>query len=402
MKKTRSFKFGLIALVGILLASFQVQRFASKTVQPLTTKGAKPAVAGRDYTALYTIVSPGNGKSTASVNPLAIREDGSAIISYVPPGATERLAVQSRLGIQNGTSRTWFPIQKGSKPRNAFEAVSSGKSIFWDETPNTNLALDWRLFSLAAGQHVPTLIADSFDLLKTTNIPSPVGEHMLATDGSNVWWTMVYPSSKDPYGWGYRIMVRDIGARKPLKIAVDKAKSPVAIARGLIYARSKDVDPNMASNRYEFRLLKNGVDTLITAGSLAKDEYLSSSCASDTLLAWTVGSVNSQPLNPNYVVPDGHLHVIKLATKAQQVVTLSDSATGMSLGCGTNFVAWGDGTGAGDGGQYVMNVPSGKIWKVGSAPGLSEVRVAGNYLAWTLPIPSDGAAPTRVVKWHGV
>lgn len=403
MNKTRLFRFSVIALVGLLLASFQVQRFASKTVQLLTTKGAKPAVAGRDYTALYTIVSPGNGKSTASVYPLAIRKDGSAIISYNPPLAlaTGDQATQSQLGIQNGTSRTWFPIQKGSKPRYAFEAVSNGKSIFWGETPNTNPDLDWRLFSLAAGQHVPTVIADSFDLLKTTEIPSPPGSHMLATDGSNVWWTMVYPSSKNPNGWGYRIMVRDIGARKPLKIAVDKANSPVAIARGLIYARSKDVDPSMKSNRYEIRLLKNGVDTLITSGTLTKDQHISSLCASDTLLAWGVGAVSTSKVILNGE-PFGHLHVMTLATKVQKILSLNNSAVGLSIGCGTNFVAWGNGSGYADGGQYVMNVPNGKIWKLGSNPGLSEVLVAGNYLAWTLPIPSGGTAPTRVVKWHGV
>ncbi len=402
MKKTRSFKFGLIALVGILLASFQVQRFASKTVQPLTTKGAKPAVAGRDYTTMYTMVSPGNGKSAASVVIRALRPDGSAVISYNPPGVHGDQPGQGQVGIQNGKSRTWFPIQTGSKPRQIFEAVAHGKSVVWGETESTTMSLDWRLFSVTTGQQVPKLLGNSFDLVKSNDVSLPPGFRMLATDGANVWWVMAIPTSKSPTGGGEKIVVRDIGARKPMKIAVDHGMLPVSISRGLVYVRSKDVDPSMTSSRYEIRLLKNGVDTLITGGSLAKDEHILSSCASDTLLAWTMDSVNSQPLNPNYVVPHGHLHVIKLATKVQQVVTLSDSAGGMSLGCGTNFVAWGNGSGYADGGQYVMNVPSGKIWKLGSNPGISEVLVAGNYLAWTLPIPSGGIAPTRVVKWHGV
>jgi len=246
------------------------------------------------------------------------------------------------------------------------------------------------------------MLADSFDLLKTDDIPWPPGVRMLATDGSNVWWVMVYPNSKSANGWGARIMVRDIGARKPLKIAVDQAKLPSAIARGLIYVRSKDVDPSMPLNRYEIRILKNGVDTLITTGSLAKDELIFSSCASNTLLAWTVGSVSYSRLNPN-VGPDGHLHVMTLATKAQRIVTLSDSASGSSLGCGTNFVAWGNGSGRGDPGQYVLDVPSGKILKLGSLLGISAVLVAGNILAWALPLPSGSkTAPWKVVKWHGV
>ncbi len=402
MNKTRSFRFGLIALVGILLASFQGQSFASNTNTALSTKGAKPAGAGRDYTALYTIVSPGNGKSGTSVGPLAIRKDGSAIISSNPPGVHGNLLAQGQLGIQNGKSRTWFPIQSGSKPRQIFEAVASGKSIFWGETPNTDMALDWSLFSATVGQPVPKLIADSFDLLKSTEIPWPPGMQMLATDGSNVWWVMVYPTSKSQSGWGARIMVRDIGARKPMKIAVDRAMMPTAIARGFVYARSKDVDPSMKSNRYEIRLLKDGVDTLISSGSLTKDQHISSLCASDTLLAWGVGAVSTSKVILNGE-PFGHLHVMTLATKVQRIVSLGNSALGLSLGCGTNFVAWGNGSGAGDAGQYVMNVPSGKIWKLGSNQGLSAVLVAGNYLGWALPIPSGvQTANWRVVKWHGV
>lgn len=400
MDKTRSFRFGLIALVGLLLASFQGQSFASKTVVPLTTKGAKPAVAGRDYTTMYT-VDP-HGKSGASIGILTIREDGSAVISNNPPGVHGSLIAQGQLGIQNVKSRTWFPLQTGLKPRQIFEAVASGKSVFWGETPSTDMSLDWRLFSVTAGQRVPTLIADSFDLLKTNEIRYPPGVQMLATDGSNVWWVMVYPTSKSPNGWGARIMVRDIGARKPLKIAVDQAMMPTAIAEGLVYVRSKDVDPGMSSSRYEIRLLKNGVDTLINSGPLAKDEHISSLCASDTLLAWGVGSVSTARVNPNGE-PYGHLHVMTLATKAQRIISVSNSALGLSIGCGTNFVAWGNGSGSGDAGQYVFNLGSGKISKLGTLQGLSAVYVAGNILAWALPIPSGvKTAPWRVVKWHAV
>ena len=400
MNKTRLFRFAVTAAVGLSLATFQGQSVASKLVPPLTTNSAKPAIAGRDYTTLYTMVSPGNGKSGASVGPLAIRKDGSAVISKNPPGVHGNLISQGQVGIQIGTTRTWFPIQTGSKPRQAFEAVTHGKSVFWAETPNTDMSLDWRLFSMPAEQRVPKLIADSFDLLKTNEIPWPPGMRMLATDGASVWWVMVYPSSKSSFGWGARIMVRDIGARKPLKMAVDKAMLPVAISSGLIYVRSKDVDPTMTSSRYDIRLLKNGVDTLITSGLLTKGQHISSLCASDALLAWGVGAVSTSSTDFTGR-PYGHLHLMTLATKAQRVVNLSNSAVGLSLGCGTDFVAWGNGSGSGDPGQYVLNVASGKIWKLGSLQGLSAVLVAGDILAWALPFDSK-TAPWRVVKWHGV
>lgn len=401
MKKTRSFRFGVIALGGLLLASFLVQSFASKTVQPLTTKGVKPAVAGRDYTTLYTIVSPGNGKSAASVVIRSLRPDGSAVISYNPPGVHGDQPGQGQVGIQNGKSRTWFPIQTGSKPRQIFEAVAHGKSVVCGETESTTMSLDWRLFSATTGQQVPKLLGNSFDLVKSSDVSLPPGFRMLATDGANVWWVMANPTSKSPTGGGEKIVVRDISARKPMKIAVDHGMLPVSISKGLVYVRSKDVDPSMTSSRYDIRLLKNGVDSLITSGLLTKGQHISSLCASDTLLAWGVGAVSTSSTDFSGK-PYGHLHLMTLATKVQRVVNLSNSAVGLSLGCGTNFVAWGNGSGSGDAGEYVLNVPSGKIWKLGSNPGVSEVLVAGNYLAWTLPIPSGGTAPTRVVRWHGV
>ncbi len=399
MNKTRVLRIGVVAVVGLLLASFQGQSVASKLTLPLTTKGAQPAVAGRDFMTMYT-VDP-HGKSGASVGVLAIRDDGSAVISNNPPGVHGNLIAQAQVGIQIGKSRTWFPIQTGSKPRQTVEAVAGGKSVVWGETKSTDMSLDWRLFSETAGQNPPKALGDSFDLMKIDEMRYPPGVRMLATDGSNVWWVMVYPNLKSPNEWGAKIMVRDIGARRPLKIAVDRAKLPSAIAGGLIYVRSKDVDPSMPFNRYEIRIVKDGVDTLITAGSLAKDDQIFSSCASNTLLAWAIGSMRVSRLNPN-VGPDGQLHVMTLATKAQRIVTLSDSASGSSLGCGTNFVAWGNGSGRGDPGQYVLDVPSGKIWKLGSAFGLSDVLDAGNILAWALPIPSGETAPWLVVKWHAV
>ena len=68
--------------------------------------------------------------------------------------------------------------------------------------------------------------------------------------------------------------------------------------------------------------------------------------------------------------------------------------------CADAFVAWGNGSGNGDPGQYVVDVPSGKLWKLGASPGISAVRAAGTMLAWTLPPKAQEAAPIRVTKWH--
>lgn len=372
-----------------------------KSIQLLTTRAAQTAVEGREYTTLYT-VDP-HGKSGARVGVPTIRDDGSAVIENVPLAGPGEFLTQSQVGIQRGQSRTWFAPQTGSQPRQAIQVAAHGQFIVWLETKSTDLFyLDWKMYAARVGQRQPTLLADSFALLKSDEIPYPPGVKTTTTDGVHAWWTMVYPTKKAPRGWGARIMVRDVGAVGSLKVAVDRAKLPVAIARGLVYVRSKDVDPSMTSNHYEIRLLKNDVDSLISSGPLTGDQAVSSICASDTLLAWAVHSSSGSPQNPNDVM-GGKLHVMTLATKVQRIIRLEDPAWGLSMGCGTSFVAWGNGSGNGDPGQYVLDVPSGKIWKLGTLRGISMVHVAGDKLAWALPQKSaQDAVPWKVVKWHGV
>ncbi len=382
----------------ILLATFQGQSFASKITSSLTTKNAQPAVAGRDYTNLYT-VDPGSRANT-TIALLAIGEDGSGVIGkypYIPPNLSQ---AQGQVGIQIGTKRTWFPMQSGAKPRGVFAAAAGGKAVVWGETKSTSFNLDWRMYAMTPGQKAAKLLGDSFDLIKTDDITMPPGVNWLTTDGKSAWWEMAYPSSKSTHGWGARIMVRDLAARTPLKIAADHAMLPASTARGLFYFRSKFVDPSMPANRYEIRLLKAGVDTLITAGPMTKDELTFSMCASNTILAWEVGVVAAARPNPK-LGPNGHLHVMMLPSKVQRIVSLDNSGLGLSLGCGTDFVAWASGSGDGDTTQYVMNVPRAKIWSLGQATWVGYVHVTGNFLAWLLP-SKGGSAPWRVAKWHAV
>ena len=367
---------------------------------PLTTHGARTAVEGRDYTALY-MVDP-HGSSGARVGVLALRDDGSAVIGSSPRPASGALIAQSQVGVQTGQSRMWLPAQTGPHPRQAIAAAADGQSLVWLETKSTDLFYqDWKVFAARAGQRQPTLLGDSFDLTKTDEIPPPPGVKYITTDGVHAWWTMTYRTGKGNPAWGARIMVRDIAGHEPLTTAVDKAKLPAATGGGVAYLRSTDVDPAVPANRYDIRLRHAGADTLVTSGPLAKDEQVSTMCASDTLLAWAVRSPEAPPDNPPEHSTGGRLHVMTLATKVQQTIELDDDAWSLDLSCGDTFIAWGNGSGNGDPGQYIVDVPSGKLWKLGESPGISAVRAAGTMLGWTLPPKAQESAPWRVTKWHG-
>ena len=406
-----TFKFAAAALVGLTLTACQGSVGTPSTISSgtpktsptrselLTTRGAQTAVEGRDYTTLYT-VDP-RGKSGARIGVLTIRDDSSAVIANDPLGAPADSIVQSQVGIQSGHSRKWFPIQTGSRPREAFEAATHGQSVVWiEETQVMRASVDRKVFAIRAGQNKPTLISDASDLAKSDVIPTSPGGNLITTDGVHAWWVLTY-STKTQRGWGARIVVRDLAGHESITTAVDKARNPIATRGGIAYIRSNDVAPGMSANRYEIRFRHGQTDTLITSGPLVKDEQVSAMCATDTLLAWAVRSPSGTREHPDPVV-GALLHVMTLATKAEKIVQLDDRAGGVSLGCGDTFVAWGNGSGNGDPGQYVLDVSTNKIWKLGELRGISAVLTAGSILAWALPPKSaQEAAPWRVTKWHG-
>jgi hypothetical protein len=80
-------------------------------------------------------------------------------------------------------------------------------------------------------------------------------------------------------------------------------------------------------------------------------------------------------------------------------------AGGSSVRLTDRYLAFGSGSSSGDGGQYVLDRSSGRLWKVGDAPGHSLVLASprGDYLGWTIPTPSPPPHPYRmqVVRWTG-
>lgn len=406
-----TFRFSVVSLVVLTLTACQGNAGSSSTILSsrtkapatgsglLTTRAAQTAVEGRDYTTLYT-VNP-HGKSGARIGVLTVRADSSAVIANDPLGAPADSIAQSQVGIQSGNARNWFPIQTGSRPREAFEAATHGQSIVWvEETQVMRASVDRKVFAIRAGQSKPTLISNSTDLSKSDVIPTSPGGNLITTDGVHAWWVLTYPT-KTPHGWGAQIIVRDLAGHEPITTAIDKARNPIATRGGIAYIRSNDVAPGVSANHYEIRFRHGESDTLITSGPLAKDEQVSAMCATDTLLAWAVRSPGGTREHPDPLV-GALLHVMTLATKTEKTVQLDDRAAGMSLGCGNTFIAWGNGSGNGDPGQYVLDVPSGKIWKLGELQGISAVLVAGSILAWALaPKSAQEAAPWRVTQWHG-
>ena len=101
---------------------------------------------------------------------------------------------------------------------------------------------------------------------------------------------------------------------------------------------------------------------------------------------------------------DGTLFVWNPQTNTATEVALEGAGTGMIVVSGPRRVAWGNGGGNGDAGEYVLDLASGKLWRVGEAAGLSVIYASGDYIAWSKLgiLPAEPKLNKLLVaKWIG-
>ncbi|MBE7701020.1 hypothetical protein H9623_11990 [Oerskovia sp. Sa1BUA8] len=99
---------------------------------------------------------------------------------------------------------------------------------------------------------------------------------------------------------------------------------------------------------------------------------------SPEVLVWAVAS-GSEPDGMTTV--DAQLYVMDRTT---QVTTIIDTGTDWfgPVSLSGDVLAWGAGSGNGDTGEYLHYVGTNAIYKLVDAPGLSDVVVRGDVIAW--------------------
>jgi hypothetical protein len=258
------------------------------------------------------------------------------------------------------------------------------------ETESTALETnDWVVFAHRHGHTVR--LGSSAEFVPGGPPPPAAGfERLMATDGRTAWWAYTLQ-------WkGIGPIVTNIAAApvtggRP-RMVVRRANFPVTDRGGLLYVRDSVVLPQMG-DRFEIRFLgATGKDVLVRGGDVQHGEDITGLCASANVLAWAVFSPKDNP--------GARLYVQQRSTGRIRTIQLRDGGGSMDLGCGDDFVAWGNGSGSGDASQYVFQT-NGKLFRLGRSPGISGALVAGRYVAWTLPpTRSTEPAATRIVRWR--
>ncbi|MBW3086910.1 hypothetical protein KEM60_03139 [Austwickia sp. TVS 96-490-7B] len=317
---------------------------------------------------------------------LALASTGRVLAFHATRSEGQRLGRGHAVLIDKSGHRD-LPEDLAGPPRQAVSATSAGGRFVWRETSSTRMDdEDWRI--MASDDNVsPLMIGDSQSSAKA-GLLSPVlpdSDASLATDGTSAYWTAGTPAAPGTRPGPSRLFAAPVDGNTAPRVLARSVFSPVWDGSRLL---AVDADP--ALDRHEVHLTSidraTGARHPIPGPRLRDRESLSSFCAGPEMVAF--GLAGPDPGRGRLIVRrNGQDLDVPLAGGNAHVV------------CGTGFVAWGNGSGQGDPGQYLLDLRrKPMVYRLGEVPGLSVVRAAGSFLAWTLPAPRGTVNPSRIAR----
>ncbi|WP_203823837.1 hypothetical protein [Actinoplanes palleronii] len=350
--------------------------------------------AGRRYQETSRV--PGLlGKSP--VSKLALTSAGDTVIATAPPDLTTGGEVKikqntvSLLG-PGGRRDLSLPPVRGAAPRQAIYAAARGDAVAWLETPSTDLyGGDWSVFAATGG--TTRLLGTSSGVAPGGHVPAPPGSAAPVLGDEFAYWPTAVPAGrKDQFGLA--IAGRRLDGTGPMRIVVRDAGRPAADGKNLYYVRTTMFAPAFAENRYEIRLVDaTGADRVAAAGRLRKGEEVSALAADAGTVSWIVTSADEED-------EQARMYAWDAAANTAVQVNLADRGLSTEISASGRVLAWGNGSGNGDGGMYLLDLGAEPaLFRLGEAQGLSYAFVAGDHLAWSVmgDDPQDPAGNVLVV-----
>ena len=375
---------------------------APGSVRKLDTANAKLAQAGREY---VDVADPPTTGPRGEIHVKDLIDDGATVVSTQPRATSDDGGLrlyQSTVGTLRGTTFTPFPQPEAGPARSAVYLDSAGRYTAWTETTSTSLdEFDWKVFLQDANTGKTRKLGDSRDIAPVRPV-SARGESDPTVGEREVYWAATAPRNNKE-GFDDLILGAPLDRPERMRTVVVGGYYPAADGADLLYVSSTHLDRNEAyagrpatkgTDRYEIQRLRNGQTTTLASGTLTGDQSISGLTAHHGTVAYTL-SRNPTATTSTLVLlePDGKRTNIRMHHNGGSSVQLTD-----------RFLAWGSGSSNGDAGQYLLDRPSGQLYKLGEAKGLSLMysSPSGEFLGWTVP----PASPNRqflvqLVRWTG-
>ncbi|WP_155859352.1 hypothetical protein [Cellulomonas sp. KRMCY2] len=354
---------------------------------------ARSAVEGVDYDPVL--------QTPAGLNmfTLALTPGGDLVSVMIPEGQYDGgdvILKSSQLGTYDGEFVRWpstADLIPDDNPRQIFAATEDEGTVTWAET--ASIALDssnWRIFAREDGGE-PVLVAASEEVYPG-RMPILTGDVAPLVHDGRVYWATPAPSAADGASFHMQVMSRPADGSGSLTVEAQGVAQPAVNDHGLYVARTLRDDPTLAGGTATVEIVDGAggsLPVLVVAGD--QGVTIVSLVADRERIAFVA-------IGPG--VTGGTVYVVDPVAGAVTAVATPDSAFLPALAlCGDRLVMTSaDGSGAGDEPVYVLDVPSSDLARVDVPLNYSEVKCAGDMIAWrTLP-DLQGTALTTVVSWN--
>lgn len=349
-----------------------------------------------------------------SASPLAIGAGGDVLVVINPEvrtGTELPIIGQSTLEWWHGGRRRVASDGKTTRvgpASQAFQASACGTPPVWLETHSVTLdRQDWRIWTRLPGQTRPTSLGSSAKMLPG---PDPAPARGLATPVSNgkvaYWPIMRGVKGKNQTAIAGRSLV---GSMRPRVYAVNGILPQVRANGDLLFLRRHDEDPQVPVDEVQVRKVSRGTETLVRTIKIRPKTEANSFAAhgnrlaiavhdttpfdpkgtlDSTLLAWTEPALNTASGSRT---PSG---------SATEVIRVHQHGNGPALAFAGDYLVWGNGSGSGDGGQYILDIALRQVYRLSSNPGLSYVYTCGSNLAWTTVGKGNAMGDFVAANWR--
>jgi hypothetical protein len=337
-----------------------------------------------------TVLTPGTDPGL-SFNGLS--EDGSVLALSVSraPADADHQVITGTTSIGYWKASRFVPVATSGREsrgplqgrlRQVGQVVQAGHRLLWTESPSTDLAFnEWSLRSVDTTTGKIHEIAHSAYLKPGGRIPDVVGGTYPVVIGDWVYWATAVPRSADAQpdkrgDWSFDIQRTRLDGRAPVETVARNAVMPAALDGALVYASYRLSAPNV----YEIHrqdVVDTAQDRVLVKGYRSGTSWLSNLAASGSLVVWTAQSTSlgakEDDKGANGPTP-GELFVLDTSSgQVTRVITQDSAAINGSISFTRRGVVWGNGSGSGDPGEYVLDLVAGRIQKLGECEGLSRV-----------------------------
>ncbi|WP_408898542.1 hypothetical protein ACJ5H2_05375 [Nocardioides sp. R1-1] len=312
-------------------------------------------------------------------------DDGSALVVRGVLSAGRLLASASTgdSGDQLGTPRLGVLSPSGfaalrydpspSRGHQITAAEAQGSTTTWVETTSMDLFnFDWKIYAADLERPGRRLLADSDTVYGTRPLSPVYGQTIPTVAGDSVYWAATPPGADRSDGVIWRAGLDDASIE-----AVSRGVMPSGAGRSLYFVRRTGDGAQIVR-----RDTAKGAEWVVSTVDSADGE-VTRLAASTRLVAWVVARPQGDAALYIHQRQAGELCRIALHQRGPETMVMSAAG---------HFLAWGNGSVDGDAGEYLLDMRSRGLWRLGEASGYSVGYVGPGAVAWAR-LPEDAAQP---------